>query len=441
MNRMIVAILGGGLAGLSAAYHLNNSNYFILEKEGQAGGLCRSVQTKGYTFDYAPHIFYTQNDYVLSLVNKLLGNNLIQQDRRAYIYLRDVYVKYPFEANLSVLSEDVISECINGVLNREKEKPQNFKEWTYVTFGRGIAENYFIPYNEKTWKYDMSKMSLDWISGRVPVPTVEEIKKGASGKQDKEFGPNAQFLYPKIGGIGAVVNSFSNKLRLSLNSRVTRIKNKKDGLEIEYEKDGKMKKMMVKYVVSSLPLPEVIKIFDNVPEKIVKASESLVHNSLVCVNIGIKRAGISDKHWVYFPEKKFIFNRISFPMNFSSFTVPKGRSSILVEVTCEKNREVNMERIKEQVIEGLIEADILKKNDEIEVCDAFYFKYAYVIYDLQCKKNVEMVHNFLKYNNIIPVGRFGEWGYLNMDKTILSGKNAVDKLKENYEVLENKEST
>jgi UDP-galactopyranose mutase len=438
---MTLVILGGGLAGLSTAYHLNSSNYLILEKESQAGGLCRSIQTKGYTFDYAPHVFFTQNDYVLTLINNLLGNNLIQQDRRAYIYMKDIYVKYPFEANLSVLPEDVVSECIDGVLNRNDEESKNFKEWIYATFGKGIAENYFIPYNEKIWKYDLTEMSLDWISGRVPAPTVEEIKKGASGKQDKEFGPNAKFLYPKIGGTGAIVKALSNKLRLSLNSKVTRIKHKKNEIEIEYEKNGKIKKINSKYVISSLPLPDTIRMFDNVPEDVIKASEALVHNSLICVNFGIKRAGISDKHWIYFPEKKFIFNRISFPMNFSKFTTPKGKSSILVEVTCEKNSKIDLEKIKEQAIKGLIDADILNENDEIDVCDTSHFKYAYVIYDLHHKKKVEEVHNFIKEKNIIPIGRFGEWEYFNMDKTILSGKNAVDKLKENSEVLENKEST
>jgi len=425
---MIVAILGGGLAGLSTAYHLNESNYLILEKESQAGGLCRSIKTKGYTFDYAPHIFYTQNDYVLSLVNKLLENNLLQQDRRAFIYLKDIYVKYPFEANLSVLPKNVISECIDGVLNREDKKPKNFKEWIYATFGKGIAEHYFIPYNEKIWKYDLSEMSLDWISGRVPAPTVEEIKKGAPGQQDKEFGPNAQFLYPKVGGIGEIVNALSNKLSLSLDSKVTRIKRKKNEIEIEYKKNKKKRKISAKYVVSTLPLPDIIGMFDDASEDVIKASKALVHNSLVCVNFGIKRAGISDKHWIYFPEKRFIFSRISFPMNFSRFTTPKDKSSILVEVTCKKNSKVDLEKIKEQVINGLIDAQIIKKDDEIDVCDASYFKYAYVIYDLRHKKNVGIVHSFLKEKNIIPVGRFGEWKYLNMDKAILSGKNAAAKL-------------
>ena len=66
-----------------------------------------------------------------------------------------------------------------------------------------------------------------------------------------------------------------------------------------------------------------------------------------------------------------------------------------------------------------------KDYDIIDVCKSLKFKYAYVIYDLNHNKNVNIIHRYLRKNNIIPIGRFGEWEYYNMDKTIISGKNAV----------------
>jgi len=426
----LIIILGGGLAGLSTGYHLRNDKYLILEKENQVGGLCRSVNIKGYVFDYAPHIFFTRNDYVMNLVTNLLKNNLIKQIRKAYIYLKDTYVEYPFEVNLNGLPEDVIKECINGVINRSKEKPRNFKEWIYTTFGEGIAKHYMIPYNEKIWKYDLSKMNIDWISDRVPSPSVEDMKKGAVGKLDKDFGPNAVFFYPKFGGIGALAQSLAqSQSTISLNSEVIEIKHKKNETEIVYTKNNEMRKINSKYVISSIPLPTLIKMFNDVPEEVIKAAKSLVFNSLVCINIGIKRPKISEKNWIYFPEKDLIFNRISFPMNFSEFTTPRNRSSILIEVTHRRN-EIDIEEIKEKVIDGLITSKIIRESDKLDVCDVSQFKYAYVIYDLNHKKNVRTIHEFLKDNTIIPIGRYGEWKYLNMDKAILSGKNTAIELNE-----------
>ncbi len=108
-------------------------------------------------------------------------------------------------------------------------------------------------------------------------------------------------------------------------------------------------------MLSSVPLPELVKMIKSAPEEVVKASERLVYNSLACFNIGVDREAISDKHWLYFPEKEYIFNRISFPMNLSPETTPKGKSSIVVEVTY-RGAKPDPEETKERVREGLIHA-------------------------------------------------------------------------------------
>jgi protoporphyrinogen oxidase len=114
-------------------------------------------------------------------------------------------------------------------------------------------------------------------------------------------------------------------------------------------------------------------------------------------------------------------------MNFSPGTTPPGRSSVLVEVTY-RGRQPDLEETKERVLHDLVEAELTKESDKVEVCDASSYRYAYVIYDLDHRKNVEAVHRYLRESRVIPIGRFGEWEYYNMDKAILSGKRAAESL-------------
>jgi UDP-galactopyranose mutase len=421
-------IIGAGLSGLSAAYHMG-SGYKVLERECVVGGLCRSVVTRGYTFDLAPHIFFTGSQYVNGLVNELLNGDLIKQRRRAYIYLRGTYVEYPFEVNLHGLPQSVIDECIEGARNRPDIKPRNFMEWIKATMGEGVAKHYMIPYNEKIWKYPLEEMSLDWVAGRVPAPSVEEMVKGAQGKVEREYGPNAYFQYPRVGGIGAIPTAFAKRVTdISLNSNVHEIRPNDKRLDVLYTRNGEPKRLEADRVLSSVPLPEVVKMIKSAPEEVVKASEGLVYNSLACFNIGVDREAISDKHWLYFPEKEYIFNRISFPMNLSPETTPKGKSSIVVEITY-KGAKPDPAETKERVREGLVRAQILREDDELDVFDALDFKYAYVVYDMQHRGNVNLIQTYLESIRVSSMGRFGEWEYLNMDKAILSGKRAAEEEK------------
>ena len=423
----MITIIGAGLAGLSAAYH-SCSDYLLLEREGSPGGLSKSVEIKGYIFDYAPHILFTRDSYVLELWKDLLKDNMITQRRKAFIYMQETFVEYPFEANLAPLPKEIIDECIEGVKNRPEFTPQNFEEWILTNFGKGIAQHYMIPYNQKIWKYPLSKINTDWIAGRVPTPSIEDMRKGAEEQQEKRFGPNAFFHYPKFGGIGSVAEKLSEKVNVSYNSEVTNVRISEKAIETSFKINGKEKISISEKLLSSLPLPELINIIDDVPSNISKAASELVYNSLVCVNIGVDRPNIIDKHWLYFPEKELIFNRISFPMNFSPYTTPEEKSSLLVEVTF-RDQIVDEKEVVSNVLKDLLDINILDEQDKIEVCDSAVFEYAYVIYDLKHRENVTAIQKYLIENNIVPIGRFGEWEYYNMDKAILSGKDGIKRIK------------
>lgn len=428
----MICILGAGLAGLSAAYHLKD-NYIIFDKENYVGGLCRTEFTDGFGFDYAIHILYSRDPYVINLIqSKLLKDNLTIQPRSSWIYSKGIYTRYPFQANTYGLPVETVKECLLGVIAATYENrhlnPKNFEEWVYATFGEGIAKHFMIPYNKKQWAVDLKKMTDAWIRDRVMTPALDEVIEGALIDQKRKFGPNAVFWYPKEGGIEALPQAFLKLLdrsKIHLNSEVVKIywKERKVVLrnateEYSYDK-----------LIYTLPLPRLINLMSpDLPMALKEAVERLEYNTIYGINLAVKRGGISDKHWIYFPEDKYLFHRISFPMNFSPSMAPKGCSSITVEVAESRHRKIPKgKRLVERVISDLIMARVIEKDDQIELKSILILAPAYIIYTHTHQKDVDLIREFLEKNNIFTCGRFGKWEYLNMDHSILSGKEAAEK--------------
>ena len=118
-----------------------------------------------------------------------------------------------------------------------------------------------------------------------------------------------------------------------------------------------------------------------------------------------------------------------FLKNFSSAMVPDGWNSITAEVSASRYRKIPTQgKLVDAVLSDLREADIIGDNDVTEVKSVLILNLAYVIYNHAHRSNVDALHRFLKKNEIFPCGRFGEWEYLNMDHSILSGKKAAEEI-------------
>ena len=118
MSNKKIVVLGAGLAGLSAAWHLQHSGKecLVFEKEDEVGGLCRSKRLKGFTFDYDGHLLHFKHQATFNLVQKLLNGNLARHQRSAFIYHDGRYIRYPFQANLYNLPSSVSKECLLGFI-------------------------------------------------------------------------------------------------------------------------------------------------------------------------------------------------------------------------------------------------------------------------------------------------------------------------------------
>ncbi len=427
-------IIGAGLTGLSAAFHMKEGEYLLLEKEDRAGGVCRSEKQGGFTYDYTGHLLHIKNEYVRNLIFKMLSGNLVSRERNAVIFSNGVFTRYPFQANLYGLPDRVIDECIRGLVeaklknfrgNGETDgKPGPFRDWCLKTFGEGISKYFMIPYNEKLWQTDTRELTTGWMGRYVPRPSLEEVVRGAYNDNKKLFGYNAKFYYPMRGGIQPLIDGMTEKVKnfstsIAINSIDIRKKIvSADTGDYRYEN-----------LISTIPLPALTSLIKNLPTEVKNASRKLKWTSVLNINIGVNRGEKSGRHWVYFPEKKYNFYRAGFYNNFSKYLCPEGAFSMYIEVAYTGGK-INKRSTLNQALSGLKDAGILKKNDKIISECLLDIPCAYVIYDKNKETAFAAIDKYLKKHSVDTIGRYGGWKYSTMEDAILDGRDIAESLRE-----------
>jgi len=431
------AILGGGLSGLTLArlLHERGDDIIVLEAEQTYGGLCRSVQEQGFTFDTGgSHIIFSRDEEVLAFMRRMIAGNEQRNHRNTKIFYKGIYVNYPFENGLSDLPPDDRFFCINEFVKAQiafetgsLPHPSNFREWIYFTFGKGIAECYMVPYNEKIWKYPSDRMSHHWVEGRVPRPPVEDVIKSAVGIPTEGYTHQTVFSYPLHGGIEALVHAIAAPVtdRIKTGFYVRSIQKSKTGFLISNGTEV----IEADRCISTIPLQNLLPCLPHVPLEVRQACSDLVYNSLVCIALEVK-GDVPPISWLYVPEITLgRTNRISFPSTYSPHAAPGGCSSILAEITHQPGDEVShlsdADLIRE--VTGALETMGIVPKDRIIRSHVMRQTFAYVVYDLDYQKNIRIVKDYCTSAGIPLIGRFARFEYLNMDGCI---RDVMDFVKE-----------
>lgn len=414
---------------MSAAWHLQKEGIDcqIFEKDKEVGGLCRSTNIDGFTFDCAGHLLHFKNTHAFNLIKSLLRNKIIGHKRSSWIYSSDTYIRYPFQVNLYGLPAPIIKECLLGFIQALKNgKPKNIKKltfanWIDLTFGKGIAKHFLIPYNKKFWTVSPQELTCEWLDGFIPVPSLSQILEGTIEESQRQFGYNARFWYPRKGGI--------NQIPLTLASQIKNIYTGEAISEINLNdkkirfSSGNSEKF--DYLISTIPLPEMGKIIRDLPEGIRNLFAKLSWNSIFNLNLGVEKRDLQIRHWLYFPQPELCFFRVGFFHNFSSFLTPPDKSSLYVEVSYSKENPLDKTSIVRRIKADLKKVDLLKEEDKICCQHINDIKYGYPIYDFNYQDARKIILKYLIRRNLIPCGRYGSWRYMSMEDCLLEGRKIV----------------
>lgn len=435
MIKTDVLVLGGGLAGLSTAYHLQRlggQSVLVVEKKDRAGGLAGSVFARGYTFDHTGHLLHLHDPYGRKLVLDLLKGRTSLIARSSWIYSQGRYTRYPFQANTYGLPEKTVDECVIGFLKTLGRRPakagarEDFRSFCLRHFGDGISRHFMFPYNRKLWRTTLDRLTAEWQGGFVPKPTAGEVLRGALMDQTEGFGYNAVFHYPRRGGIQALPDALAERLdpgTLLTGHAVLGIDLKRRralvaGLgEVGYER-----------LVNTLPLPAFLDLSGELPPGVAKARRALRWNSVWCLNLGIERERVSDKHWIYFPERRFPFYRVGFYSNFAASNAPSQTSSLYVEFSRKPSENVSVPALERSALAALRACAVLRHGDRIAARHWMRIPCAYVLYDFNRAPALAAIAPFLKKNGVDSIGRYGAWKYSFMEAALLDGKACAESL-------------
>ena len=401
-SKNIIGIVGAGISGLSVARELERgATTTLFEKERTAGGLLRCSNESGVLYHrVGGHVFNAKTKVTKDKFFNIVGGekHFIKHERSASIELDGSKIGYPIEDHIYQLPVSDVKNIISELLELTGRVccSKNFKELLVNTFGRTLCEKYFFPYNEKVWMGALENISVKWLEGKFPQPSVEDLLYNNVMKRQEKSMVHAQFYYPKDGGSQFVVDRFAEGQDIVTDFSVDSI-SAKDGkvlLNEQYAFDalvytGDITKAAAVFQIDNDRLNELL-------EKCKRLRSRGLQNALV-------RGGKHEGSWTYLPATELKSNRVIHTGNFSEKNSPDGVSSGVVEFA----EALPLEELEHQV--KLIDPDY-------EVVAHNFIEKAYVIQDDDTSGIILEVKEILRDYNIYLLGRFAEWQYYNVDK-------------------------
>lgn len=416
-----IIIMGAGISGLGAGYSLRRKGIsaILLEKDFTYGGLCGNFEIDGFRFDRFVHFSFSNNEKVNELFS-LSSPDIISHIPNPYNIYNGKWIKHPAQNNLYPLSEEEKRRIVADFRNRPQisdiNNISNYEEWLRLQYGNYFAEHFPMAYTRKYWMCEARDLEIKWIGSRLYQPSIEEVLLGCQSADTPVAYYAKEMRYPQKGGFKTFMKALAKDLDIRFQSEVVEIfplrKTVRTSVGEIYQYDK---------LISSLPLPEVLKLINDVPTEVKNAGNQLRYTCGYQVSVGLKTKNIPPYLWWYIYDEDILPARVYSPSLKSSDNVPEGCSSLQLEIYCEQNRYTR-EELLEKSVDKLIALDIIKKDDILFI-DVRFEKYANVVFDHNIYKSREIIRDYLASVGVETIGRFGEWNYLWSDQSLLSGMN------------------
>ncbi len=447
-----VLIIGAGISGLSASYHIGHEKCLLLESKERAFGHCKSDIVNEFIWDQGPHVSFTKHDYVKNLFAKSVKDQFDEYDVNILNYANGCWVNHPVQSHLYQLSPALRVKCVDSLLGaitrREKEKDlqiNNYHEWLYTNFGDFFSEKFPEVYTRKYWTVDAEEMTTAWVGNRIYLPSKEDVLASSEASLPSLKHYISKVRYPREGGYQSFMKSLLKNARIYYGSAVEKIDLDKkevicnDGSRYKYGK-----------LISTMPLPRFIGLCVQASDKIQSLANNLKCTKLLLVNVEVPHEMLIDANWIYVYDKDKYSTRIHYTNKLTSRNVPEGYCGIQVEVYASRDKPFNdaMDNIAKSVVDELVDMGLINKGAFEHGDVNWWFKeipYANIIFDQGREDALNSIFNWLcklglnredtdldsstdwdkiksvPLGDIIFSGRFGQWKYYWSDDCVLRG--------------------
>lgn len=442
-----VTILGGGPAGVGAAYMLSQSGKakpILLERGATVGGNSGSFLHDGVHCDYGSHRLHPASDpAILAMIRGLLGDDLLTRPRHGRIRLKGSWIHFPLKPAdllmkmpkgfaLSLLWDMATKPFRKGAATPEAE---TFATILHKELGPAMCEGFYYPYMKKLWALPPEQLAVTLARRRISGSSITKIIKKVLGQLPGIKKPQTGiFYYPKkgFGLISEALKAGAETLgaQAQMGASVSAIEHEGGKVRVvRYATAQGEQRIETDHVWSTIPLSQLVRMMEPAaPDDVLSAADRMRYRGMILIYITLDQDQYTEYDAHYFPELNVPISRLSEPKNYSASSDPKGQTVLCAELPCDPHEDLwamTDDQLGQKLCDWLVATGLPKPKLKGSLTRRL--SHAYPVYDRDFETHFAVLDNYVgSVDGLLTFGRQGLFAHDNTHHALAMSAAAVE---------------